>query len=300
MMLSFKKETCEEIIHYKFFIKLKNLIFQKSPNIILYGASKSGKTFLINYILKNIYGESKHINDNNFSYKENINYYFFDFSKNQKNLMIDKIKFIVNNYDYFNDIIKYIVIDNFNHSSDIIQKTIKVFLEKYYLNSRFIFITNNIGSLQRSIKGNCFNIKLPLPNKYDKYIYFKYKFDKYNIKYNDFLLLKNCEKFNIDHIFKLYYEDVSYNNIYYKVINEIYYLMIIPFNINKIKTLSMKIKELNLDISIIFLKLLDYLTINSLIIKEFAHYNYIITKSYRDIIHIESVLVSLYKIINYG
>jgi len=46
------------------------------------------------------------------------------------------------------------------------------------------------------------------------------------------------------------------------------------------------------------IKIVDPLIMN-LIIKEIATYNYIINKSYRDIVSIESLFIRLYRIINY-
>ena len=116
--------------------------------------------------------------------------------------------------------------------------------------------------------------------------------------------MKNCEKFHIDHINKIYYNGENFKNIYQKVDGEINSIMNKSFNIEDIKKLSMKIKELSLELSSIF----SYFIKNSiyseskqiLLIKEISHYNYIIKKSYRDIIPIEGLLVKIYYIINHG
>ena len=39
---------------------------------------------------------------------------------------------------------------------------------------------------------------------------------------------------------------------------------------------------------------------NILLIKEITHYNYIIKKAYRDIISVETLLIKIYHILNYG
>lgn len=302
MVLSLKNEKPHEILHYKKYIRLKEIIKEKNPNIVLHGVSKSGKSFLINYIMKNLYGESKVLNEGKITYKENLNYFIFDFSNNLKNVMVKKIAYIIKNYDHFNETIKYIVIDNFNQVSDIIQKNIKVFLEKFYLNSRFIFLTNKLFSIDSSIRDNCFNIKLESPCKYDKYIYYKYHLKKENIKFNDFLLLKYCEKYDIDRLFKIYYEDIFYIDVYDSILKEIIDMNKNVLDLTKVKSISMRIKELNLDVICIFTRLLDKTSssINKLLIKEISHHLYIIKNSYRDIIYIEALLVKIYQIINYG
>ena len=305
MGLPLKEESPDEIIHYKKYIRLKDIIVKRYPNIIIHGCSNSGKTFLINYILNKNFGFAKENNEDKIKYKENPNYYWFDFSNHLKHLMIKKISLIIKNYDHYRDNMKYIVIDNYNDIQDNIQKTIKVFMEKCTETSRFILITKKLVSVDPSSRNNCFNIMLNKPTSYDKYIYFKYKLDKGGIKYNDFLLLKKCEKYSIEHITKLYcFDIVEYEDIYSRIQKKISFILSHSFKIDEIKSLSMNIKELNLDVTRLFK---DFFIDHSfcdfkskLIIKEIAHYNYIIKKSYRDIISIESLLVRLYYILNYG
>lgn len=303
MGLSLKEEKPHEIIHYKKYIKLKDIILRQYPNIIVHGTSNSGKTFLINYILNKCFGCSKNKNEDKLNYKENSFYFVFDFSNHLKNVMVKKINSIIKNYDHFQNRIKYIVIDNYNDIQDNIQKTIKVFMEKYTETSRFILITNKLFSIDGSSRNNCFNIMINKPNKYDKYIYFKFKLDQQEVKYNEFLLFKNCEKYYLDHISKIYYHDIRYDDIYKKIFNKISFCLTNSFNLVDIKLISMEIKELNLDITRIFkdffMKNCFNSNKNKLIIKEIAHYNYIIKKSYRDIISIEALLVKLYYILNY-
>ena len=254
-IITLEKEESDEIIHYKKFDNLRNLIINKNPNMIVHGVSASGKTFLIEYIFEKLFGNTRKIIEDKVSFKGNKKYYIFDFSNHLKHLSIKKINSIVKNYDHFNDTIKYIIIDNYNNIPDIIQKNMKVFLEKYSETSRFILITNKLFSIDPSIRSCCFSIKINEPNKYDKYIYFKYLLDKSNVKYSPFLLFKQCEKYGIEHLFRLYYDrDIKYENIYERTGRTVNDIMHLPFNINEIKKLSMNIKEL---------KLGRYLVINS-------------------------------------
>ena len=82
--------------------------------------------------MEGIFGSTKVLVDDKLVYKENLNYFVFDFSNHVKNNIIKKINLVIKNYDHFNETIKYIVIDNYNDVSDILQKNIKVFIEKYY------------------------------------------------------------------------------------------------------------------------------------------------------------------------
>tara|TARA_Y100000590_G_C15656360_1_gene990793 strand:+ start:613 stop:1533 length:921 start_codon:yes stop_codon:yes gene_type:complete len=303
--LPLKEEDSHEIIHYKKYGELKSIIGNIKPNIIIHGVSNSGKTYLIEYILKRLYGEYRPLTEDKITFRWNGNYYIFDFSNHLRNIIMKKIESIVKNYDHFNNTVKYIIIDNYNNIPDIIQKNIKVFIEKYSKSSRFILITNKPFSIDPSTRSSCFSIKINEPNKYDKFIYFKYLLKKYKVKYNSFLLFKHCEKYSIDHIAKLYYDDeVIYCNVYEKTIHNIYEIMNTEFNITEIKKISMNIKELNLNVVKLFstfFKNNPYSqSKNILLIKEIAHYNYIIKKAYRDIISIEALLIKIYHILNYG
>ena len=303
MGLPLKEEKSNEIIHYKKYGDLKDSIQNKKSNIIIHGCSNSGKTYLIEHILKNIFGDYRPLIEDKVSFKGNKKYYIFDFSNHLKHFIIKKIDSIVRNYDHFNNDIKYIIIDNYNNISDLIQKNIKVFIEKFTDNSRFILITNKLFSIDSSCRNNCFTIRINEPNKYDKFIYFKYLLEKDNIHFNLFLLFKNCEKYTMDHIKRLYYDDLIYTNIYERVYDTINKILNSPFDINEIKKLSMNIKELNLNIDVIFTQFVKdnpySYPKNKLLIKEIAHYNYIIKKAYRDIISIEALLIKIYHIINY-
>lgn len=304
-MFTLKKEESHELIHYKKYHLLKDIIENKTPNMVIYGVSKSGKTHLVNYIFDVLFGNYRVIVDDKITFKSNASYYIFDFSNHLRHIIMKKIESIIKTYDHFNRDIKYIIIDNYNNIPDILQKNIKVFIEKYYENARFILLTNKLFSIDPSVRGECFNIKIKSPNKNDKYIYFKYLFDKYDVKYNNFLLIKHCEKYNIDHISKLYYDDgIIYKNIYERINEKIHETMNTTFNLYGIKKISMNIKELNLDVSRVFSDFLKSSPYSydkcGLLIKEIADYNYIIKRAYRDIISIEALLIKIYHLLNYG
>ena len=75
------------------------------------------------------------------------------------------------------------------------------------------------------------------------------------------------------------------------------------FSLNKIRDISEILKELDIT-NMLYYELIDKLIMITteykitLIIKEIAYYNHIIQKSYRDIIIIESLIISIYNIIN--
>lgn len=303
----FYDDQINDTLHYKILIRLKEIIKNKTPHLLIYGVPKSGKSFSIQYILNNLFGKCKIIQEDKVSFKENKYYYIFNLSnKTNAILCLTKIRKIINHYDHYNNNIKYIVLEDFNLVQKNIQDIIKSYIEHFFTTSRFIFITNNLPSIHKSILHSCLFIRIPLPTKYDKFIYFKSKLIKEKKDFNNFLLLKKCDMpFNsimYDYFFSS--TPLYYKNIYDESLENIFLLFNKPFNLNSIKNLSMRIKELNLNIerilSVFILKNHYDLQTNHLLIKEISDYDNIFKHSYRDIISIDSLLINLFKIIRYG
>lgn len=296
-----------DLIHYKIAFKLKHLLKNKNhSNIIIKGPNNSGKTLLINTVLKDKFGKSKSMVNDKISFLENNNYYIFNFLKNvNKYDIIKVIQEIVYRYDHYNDTIKYIVIDDFNNISKNIQNTIKVLIERKSINARFIMITNNINNISECIKNGCIQINVSTHSAYDKYFYFKKLFHgKY--PYNELLLLEDCKKYGIDVIKSKYTLNCDFCDIYAMNIIKIIDFFISDLNIELLRKIIINIKSIDIKLNNFFKKLIDKLSFIVddkkklfIIIKEIANYNYIINKSYRDIISLESLFIRLYKIINY-
>ena len=149
-------------------------------------------------------------------------------------------------------------------------------------------------------------IRVPLPTKYDKYIYLKDLFLRYDIEYNDFLLLIDCQKYDLDILIRIYYYGYQSIDKLDDMVNNLNQIYKSKLNIQKIKDISCEIKNININIPELFHKYIDQLiqseqNINKIIviIKEIAEYNYIINISYRDIIPLESLLIKLYFHNNY-
>ncbi|MBE18054.1 MAG: hypothetical protein CMH79_04750 [Nitrospinae bacterium] len=304
-----KNERIVDIVHYKIAERIRKLIFYKNhPNIILHGTHKSGKTKIINTVLNEIYGPpTRNIKNEKISFKENPFYYHFNCNSIiNKSYFIDFIKEISLRFDHYNDLKKYIILDNYNKLSIFIQNSLKVIFEKSYNNAHFIIISNNINNIDISIKSSSLMIRVPLPTKYDKYIYLKDLFLRYDIEYNDFLLLIDCQKYDLDILIRIYYYGYQSIDKLDDMVNNLNQIYKSKLNIQKIKDISCEIKNININIPELFHKYIDQLiqseqNINKIIviIKEIAEYNYIINISYRDIIPLESLLIKLYFHNNY-
>lgn len=308
-----KNEGVLDIIHYKIAIRLKDIIHHRTkPNIIIHGVHKSGKSKIIQCVLKETFGPSMIIkNDKVTSFQGNKYYFLFNVSDIiNKNNIISFIKDIVKKYDHFNNTIKYVILEDFNHISFSFQNILKVIIEKSFQNARFIIITNKIGSIHDSIHNSFYTLRVPLPTKYDKYIYLKELLNKKGIHYNQNLLLNDCSSYDINVLINLYL--ISYE---YKLTmqneNKVYNICKIfqsSLNVKCIRELANYIKNININIVEILKGLMNilpkiYSVLNtdpiklSLIIKEISRYEYIIRKSYREIIPIESLIIKLYRIL---
>ena len=297
-----------DLLHYKELNHIRNILLNRNhSNLIIYGPSKCGKTLIISELFKYLYGDLSVIEDNKkITVYGNISYYYI-----YSDMIYDKIYFkeyikeLINTYDYYTDKIKYIIIDNFENINISIQRFLKVILEKSYRTTKFIIITNILNNIDVSIKSRCSLIRIPLPTYINKKIYLMNLFNKHDISFNEFLLEKDCKKYNLENIIYKYQSNCNYEDIYQTYKDRFLDMVIMKdFNLLNIKSLSSNIKEINLDLEEFFKLLLDNLMeicnndIISLLIKEIAKYNHIIKQSYRDIIYIELILISIFRIIN--
>ncbi len=281
-------------INYKIGNNLYELLTHPNHNhILLYGVSGTGKTYLIRSLLfsHNI------IDVKNYNFKIEIsksNYYIDCNTVTNKNEFINFIKDIILKKDH-NEINKYIVLDNYQSVNENIQNSFKVIIEKSYSTSKFIFITNNLSKVIKAIQSRFQAIRFPSLKTYDKYIYIKNNFNQ-NITYDD------CNDTSLKNL--IYYHDKKYDKVSYFIdkITEIFSSKMNFETIQKIKTVSCEIKEINIPIKQILTNLIYDLNYDIQrmvkIIKMISEYEYNIHFSYRDIIFIESLIINLYKVIN--
>lgn len=296
-----------DLIHYKLGYSLKNILNNKGhPNIIINGVNGSGKTTLVNTVFKHVFGENKSITYDKIKFLENKNYYIFNLINiTNKYDFIKLIKEITSKYDHYNKVHKYIIIDNFDNISRNIQNSIKVIIEKSYMNARFVFTTSKLGNIEKSLLGNCFILNIPLPSTYDKLLYTKNILRNKKIKFNEYLLLEDCKLLKLNTIINKYILDCDYKDINRYFCYRIIDFLLSDINVTVLREIIIHIKSINTDLNNLFNKLMEIFVCildnikMIIVIKEIAKYNYIINKSYRDIISLESLFIRLYKIINH-
>lgn len=248
-------------INYKEGSLIYNLLKHKNHNnIVLQGLKNTGKKSLIRCIL----------ND--------LNIKFYEFNKSKFKEIIDDIKKLTSSYDYYKMELKYILISDFESMKNVDQNKLKIIIEKSYISSRFIIITNNLTKMIHPIQSRCIIIRISKKNEN---------------------MIKITEKWN-----KINNDDNGDNSKYKEKLIKILFEIFSKFSLKKIKQFSLKIKEINIDITEFLKLILDEIikryseNIIKKCIKEISNYEYLIQKSYIDVIYLESLFIRLYYNIN--
>ena len=297
-----------DLLHYKIGYRIYSLLGWKNhSNIILYGKEGSGKSLLIKTTIQSIYsGLPTYQKNDFFSFTLHNNYYLFNcFCINDRIQFIKYIKSIVKTYDYYNDQCKYIIFDQFERLNEQLQNTLKVIIENACYTCKFIIITNKYNKVIPAIKSRCMSIRIPYPTHNDIYIYCKWLFNKRKISYHHFQLFEECKLMSLQNILYQYtygrtvhFEKKIYNHTY----SLIHQPKLTQNNIIQIRKLTSEIKELNINFINIINQLILSLTEEDPYMKVIQicnDYDHRIIFSYRELIHIESLIIYLNLIINH-
>ena len=243
---------------------LKNsLDAENVPNIILYGHHRVDKNQILYDNLKINYQEFSSMTEY-IKIKKNI--YIIHSNLLKK---IDDIKNIIQ----INSIeLKRMIFLDFDKCKKIIQDQLRVLIEKYRITTIFIFISDNYSTITDAIKSRCLSIRFPYINDNHEIIiknyespihkYIKILFKLFNKDYDD---LSNNDIIKIkDLTFEYYKNNLSYKELLYELINEC----------SKHHHWTFDKKH----------KFIQYISESESL--------YI--KSYRFIIHLESLLINLY------
>ena len=131
------------------FIKINNI------NLLIVGDSGTGKTTIINCVIKDYYGEyyrEENIMSINSLKEQGINYY-----RNDVKTFCQTISVIPNKK-------KFIIIDDIDMLNEQSQQVFRNCIDKYNNNVNFILSCNNIQKVQESIQSRIFIIKLDIPS----------------------------------------------------------------------------------------------------------------------------------------
>jgi hypothetical protein len=253
--------------HYKTLHKIFNIIrYKNHPSILLYGDVSINKQDKFISVLNDIYPSINHKNKYKDIYYESSDIYYSINCKNinEKQDLINFIKEIISTYNHYSDSLNYIILYNFEYLDRKYNNILKVIIEKSYLTSRFILITNNLNI---NLKSHLLLITFPLLRKYS------------NEKY-----------------------DINYIEPLDKIINKILNIYETKFSIKLLRDISYKIKEMVIPtkkfLSYFMNELIKYYPKNMFeIVEIISDYDKLFNHSFRDIIYYESLFIKIYKII---
>ena len=259
------------------------ILYEALHNVYIINTNIIEKNKDISYIYNNIYYE---FNMNNIRYKNKIEW-------------LGILKDIIQTRNYYTNNKKIIILNNFQNINISIQNILKVIIEKNFHIS-FIIVCERITNLLDAIKSRFIMIRVPNNMYYQKYKYIK-SIKKIDI--NKFVINKYQ---SIDYL--KYLIDIENTDM---LINKSIEWILLQFNmseiyiIKKVREFSYLLISINYPISIFLKNILTTLLDDHTLIHKRktkliyfiseSEYNY--NNSYYKIIHIENILLNIYRII---
>ena len=282
-------------------LKQKNLLInclysENIPNLLIYGDKGVGKKHILFKTLNDKYSLDQ-INPThyeNFILNHKNIYYVIDVSlitHTNNSKMFTYLRSIIEKINYFkNQLFNIFIFTSFQNVKAIIQNKLRVLIEKYRQTTIFIFVSNKYNSIIEPIRSRCLCIRIPADNKLklnkinSNNIYHTQIYNEYNTyfqKYKDPSQIL-CEKLFI---------------IYHKKLNEFNFK-----DIQKIKNISYQLLKSNISILDFYYQLFNFciqkpqwtFNIKLKCIQSINDSEYLYHKSYKSIIHIESLLIQIY------
>ena len=296
-------------IHLNIISKLKILCKKDITNILVYGPKGSGKLTLVKSLLNTYYNTNikqstklVKINNKELSFKDS-KYYFEIILDNyyNKKKFEELILYLCGSND-INNKFKLIIIKNIEYINNESLRIVKYFIEKKSNNIRFIFITSNMSNINDFFKGFFLLLRLPYPNKTEIYNYVS---SIYNINDSKLKSIINDTN-NLTSLFLLLEINMINNYICpYNTFSNKFIKLLTNNKINnilKIRELLYTIMSKNYDLKIICLNILKKILKSKSdkkkeIIELYTKYDNK-NKSFKNIIHIEALLINITKLYN--
>jgi hypothetical protein len=294
-------------IHLNLIPKLKNLCKTDITNILLYGPKGSGKLTLVKCLINTYYNtpiiettKLVKINNKEISFKSSKYYFEIILDSYYNKKKFDELLLYLCDSNDISSKFKIIIIKNIEYINVDSFRILKYFIEKKYNNIRFILITSNISNINNFLKGVFLLFRVPYPNKTEL---FNYISTIYNIKPLKLKTIIN-DTSNLTSLF-LQLEINILNNYScpYKSLSNKFVKLLECNNIEnilKIRELLYTIMSKNYDLKLICHTILNIFLTKKIdkkkeLIELFTNYDNN-NKSFKNIIHIEALLINIIKL----
>ena len=227
--------------------------YSNFQHLIVYGPTESCKEYLVNKLLKQIYG------DKNIELKD-VEYIVSGYSNTKTKIIIKQSKYhiiiepnsngfdkyliqeIIQNYakSELLNIIKYrklfkiVIINKIDNLSYYAQASLRRTMEKYSNTCKFILISDQLSKIIEPIRSRCLMIRIPLPNKLqilESILYICYN-EKIKISNKKIFEIVNKSNNKINHaiwLLEMYKYNIEYN-INWEIIIDNIVNIILNFN----------------------------------------------------------------------
>lgn len=251
--------------------EFKNIILEKNhfryvnfQHLIVYGVNGTCKEYIINKLLEKIYG--KHGIE-----VKDIEYVISGYSNTKTKILIKQSKYHIiiepntNSFDKYliqeiiheyaksellnilkyNKLFKIIIINKIDNLSYYIQSALRRTMEKYSNICKFILISNQLSKVIEPLRSRCLLIRIPLATNLqilESILYISYK-ENYSLTSNQISTIINKSDNIINKtiwLFDLYKYNITYNNNWNDVIDNIINLLCKPMIHNKDLLLILK------------------------------------------------------------
>ena len=245
--------------------------YSNFQHLIVYGPTESCKEYLVNKLLKQIYG-SKNIE------LKDVEYIVSGYSNTKTKIIIKQSKYhiiiepysngfdkyliqeIIQNYakSELLNIIKYrklfkiVIINKIDNLSYYAQASLRRTMEKYSNTCKFILISDQLSKIIEPIRSRCLMIRIPLPNKLQilesiLYICYNEKIKISNKKIFEIVKKSNNKINHAIWLLEMYKYNIEYNTNWEIIINNIVDIIL---NFNKKEIINIDYKLNNNELSI--------------------------------------------------
>ena len=283
------------------------------PNLLLYGIGNLDS--ILEPILYNLYNihSKNHMNLNGIDIYSSHIHYEINMKQVKNNNSKDFFQFlydcIASKNHYVQSSYRIFILKDFMNIKKTIQNSLRVIVEKYRTTTLFIFLTNRLNSILQPIHSRCLSIRIPDLSRKDK-VKLLHGIQVKNKKRMYDLLYDSHSKEDRDSIVRCYQGiEYGYQSPYELIIQRVNKLVnktnIDNKNIEAIREIAYHILKFNMMLPNFYTMFLCFLITDHKytfqmkykLVHLFAESEHNLLKSYKKLIHVESLLLNIHLII---